>query len=241
MSLGSTNKTQWDAVLSSHIFCITFISLLSFISYWNTLSNGFIWDDGVVIVENTAIRNLDLQTLIRFFTDKEVFVHAVGEVYRPLAILTYAIDYKLFGLDPFGYHLTNIILHTLNSILAFLVASIIIKPVTRNTQYASRNTLPALFTGILFAVHPIHTEAVGWIKDRDDLLALFFFLIAFYLFVRSEVGGQRLEAEKIRGWRLDVGGKGSFNIPHSSILGLLHPRPPFQGDGHNPAPCPHPL
>jgi hypothetical protein len=173
---------------SPYLIVISLIILLGFLSYGNALKNDIIWDDHVIL-EGTGIKNLQLSTLARFFTDKNVY-HAPGEIYRPFYLLSFAIDYQLYDTHPWGYHLTNIIMHIANSILVFLVASSLLNT-TRGSPSGNfsvplpRQLIPAAFTALIFTVHPIHTESVTWIKGRDDVIAFFFFMVSFYLFVAA--------------------------------------------------------
>ncbi|MBI4831487.1 MAG: tetratricopeptide repeat protein [Candidatus Lindowbacteria bacterium] len=106
--------------------------------------------------------------------------------YRPLILLSYAIDYSLWGLRPAGFHLTNILWHALASALVVVLVLRIISSPTA-----------ALLSGALFAVHPVHVESVTFVSGRTDVIATVFALISFILFV-----DERCE-ERIT-WRLPV-------------------------------------
>jgi hypothetical protein len=94
--------------------------------------------------------------------------------YAPITLLSYAFDYSLWGLNPLGYHLTNILLHALNSVLLFrLFAGI------------ARSAWIGLVTAALFASHPVQVEAVAWMAQRKTLLAMALFLLSFIWHVRS--------------------------------------------------------
>ena len=174
------DNTDWLSWLSSYTLPgILIISTLSILAFWNTLDNGFVWDDQYIVVANKAIRELSLPNIWDFFTSKDVYNFAAGDIYRPLSILSYAFEYRLYGLDSTGYHLTNLIIHTLNSILVYLTIGLI-----------SKDRLIAFVTSLLFVVHPIHTEAVAWVKERDELLTLLFFLLALYFYIRRSFNPQ---------------------------------------------------
>ncbi|MFQ5900053.1 MAG: tetratricopeptide repeat protein [Thermodesulfobacteriota bacterium] len=183
--------------LSSHsIVSIIIIILLSLITYWNTLDSGFIWDDDFAIETNKAIRSLDPTSIKTFFTSSDPYNFAKGQNYRPVSLISFAVIYKLFGLNPFGYHLSNVVLHTINGVMIFLFASLLFNDRRRRSMVHSSwftvHDSPAFIAAILFAAHPIHTEAVAWIKELDDLLALFFMLIAFCLYIKSTLNSQLL-------------------------------------------------
>src|SRR3989304_7572397 len=116
------------------------IAGLILLIYSNSLNNPFYWDDEGLIVNNYALRTpLNFK---HFFSSNPI-------PQRPLVTFSFAIDYSLFGLKPFGYHLTQIFLHILNTILVFYIAHLIFK-----------NNLVSIFSGAIFAFHPIHTEAI---------------------------------------------------------------------------------
>ncbi len=141
--------------------------LAGFLVYGHTLGYDFVrWDDGLLIYENPAIRGITVQNLKTIFTTYD------PELYIPLSLLSYQIDYMIGGASPAIYHFTNLILHCVNACLvAFL------------TKLLTKNTWICIVTGALFLLHPLHTEAVVWASARKDLLATCFFLISFVAFV----------------------------------------------------------
>lgn len=141
--------------------------------YANTLDNGFVFDDYFMVVENEAIR-LPLQEWWKIFGGDGRWVGS----YRPLRTLSYAVDYRLGGMRPFVYHLSNLVYHWTAAFLVFLV--------TLRLLAAGRApaTVPALGIALLWAIHPVQTESVAYISGRRDVLAGVFFLLAFYAFLR---------------------------------------------------------
>ena len=141
------------------------LSLLIFMSYSNSLTNAFLFDDLNIVVENVFIRNWHF--LPRIFSQRLLSgAGAPTDFYRPLQTVTYLLDYQAWGLNPIGYHLTNIILHLANATLFYLL-------IFRVT----RRVVTAFAASSLFAVHPVHTQAVTYISGRADLLAVAFLLI----------------------------------------------------------------
>jgi protein O-mannosyl-transferase len=127
------------------------------------LQHGFVaWDDDVNVYENASIRVLDGEGLTRIFTQP-----VIGN-YNPLTILTFAVEYKLFGLDPHPYHLHNIILHVLNTLLAFWLATLL-----------GLKRPWALLVAALFGMHPMRVESVAWVTERKDVLFVFFYFVGF--------------------------------------------------------------
>jgi len=146
------------------------LSIISVIVFCNTLDNTFVYDDSVTIVKNNLIKSWkNFHTLFSF----NYFILSGELSYRPIATLTYFIDYSLWGLNSTGFHLTNILLQTINTILFY----IFLKRVTKITTLA-------FFSTLLFTTHPILTETVNSISYREDLLTALFFLIAFILYLK---------------------------------------------------------
>lgn len=139
--------------------------------YGHSIGYDFVrWDDGMLVYENPAIREISPSSLKRIFTTYD------PELYIPLTFLSYQIDYQIGGQAATVYHTTNIIFHTLNAILVMWFTYLLIK-----------KKWIALLCGFLFAIHPLHTEAVEWVSARKDLLSTFFFLwsIIGYLYWRD--------------------------------------------------------
>ena len=157
---------------------LALITLVCVLSYHNIFSNEFIRDDLGVIVENTAVtEQLSLPgifgTAYRGSTE--------DGLYRPFTILTFALNHRLSGLSPVSYHVVNLVLHVLNSILLYLFL--------RRLLSDGHGLIGAL----LFAAHPVHTEAVTSIVGRAELLAAFFTLSALYIHsLRPADGSRRL-------------------------------------------------
>ncbi len=157
---------------------IFFIFIGGFI-YFNSLEGEFIGDDVYLIAQNDNVKSLSPSNIkhifsISFFDRTTIMGRAVataGWYYRPLCILSYAVDYAVWGLIPFGYHLMNIILHVFSTLLLFLF----LKQVTKKGGYS-------FIVSILFLVYPIHSPNVASISGRTDLLCLAFFLLALLLY-----------------------------------------------------------
>jgi tetratricopeptide (TPR) repeat protein len=144
-----------------------FIVLLTFAAYSGSLSNGFVdWDDQEYVVNNPFIKDLS------FHSVRTIFSTFYQAAYDPLVFLSFSIEYALFGLNPFYYHLHNTILHCINSALFFLFILLI-----------SKNMLLSVISAALFGVHPLHVESVAWITERKDMLSALFFLSAALLYI----------------------------------------------------------
>lgn len=158
-----------------------YIALFSIAVYANTLINGFVYDDYGTIVNNTFMK--DFHNLPYLFK-KEYLAHSGEVTYRPVVTLTYFLDYALYGLNPWGYHLTNILLHAANSVLMFVFLNLL--DGESKAKRSERLNTGALLAFLIFASHPVLTEAVNAISFREDLLAFFFYMAAlsFYLIIR---------------------------------------------------------
>ena len=157
-------------------------ALLAVLVYWNALDNPFVYDDFRLIVENTSILNVwDLQTVI------------VRDITRPIVNLSYAIDTMLWGQRPVAYHVTSVLLHAINVMLVFWVALLASEDRKRQAGQqigaGASPTVIAFVTAMLFAVHPIMTQAVGYISARSEVGYAAFFLLAFLAGRRWMLGG----------------------------------------------------
>jgi protein O-mannosyl-transferase len=153
------------------LFCCILIGL----AYVNSLSVDFIWDDYSTIVSNVEIRELKLSRIfVPLYQEVSPDKFNIPIYYRPLQILSYAIDYSTWKLNPFGYHLTSLILQILNAILVFALLQELLK-----------NNLYAFLGALLFGVNPIFTSSVTYISGRADLLLLLFSLAAVLCFIKS--------------------------------------------------------
>src|SRR3989337_3947344 len=148
-------------------------AVVAFCVYIPSLGNGFVnWDDSEYIYGNPYIKGFDL---------KWAFTAVIGSTWIPLTLLSFALDYAVWGLDPFGFHLSNSILHTLNTfMLAFLAARL----ANWHGSLGPKGLfMTALAAGLLFGIHPIHVESVAWATERKDVLNAFFFLLALHSYV----------------------------------------------------------
>ena len=159
----NTKRLSANIILPLILFTAIFL-------YINTLPNDLVYDDDYIIKENYLIKTF--KNLPALF--QKEYLHVSGELsYRPVVTFTYFIDYAIWRINPFGYHLTNIILHTINVFLFYCFIKLFFK----------RETTSILAT-LLFLSHPILTETVNAVCYREDILACLFFLLAFIYFVK---------------------------------------------------------
>jgi len=161
------------------ISCIC-LSIVSFVVFFNSLNAPFMWDDSYLIVDNQYIRSFKMLPFIFSLRYWRQYAPEVKGLYRPIRMITLILDYSLWKLNPFGYHLTNLLLHIFCVILIYFLVSKIIN--LSGFSYNWILKVPFL-TAFLFAIHPVHTESVVWIKNRSDLLTLIFFTFSFIYFI----------------------------------------------------------
>ncbi|MDI6738427.1 MAG: tetratricopeptide repeat protein [Nanoarchaeota archaeon] len=159
------------------IFIAAIVGLITFLVYLPALQNGFVnWDDDKYVTENPHIQSLDLKLL------KWAFFEFYHVNWHPLTNISYAIDYAIGGLNPFGYHLVNNIFHSLNTFLVVLLSVQILTVTGRLSDKAI--LMASAITGLLFGIHPIHVESVAWVSERKDVLCAFFFILSLMSYIR---------------------------------------------------------
>lgn len=149
---------------------LLFIIFITFLVYLNSLGNSFVWDD-----LNNIVNNKELEGPVKL---TDVFLKPPKPpaqiFYRPISYLTIIFDHRLWGGNPFGYHLTNFLFHLANVILIFYI-----------TARLTRSHLISFIPSLLFAIHPVHTEAITYISGRSDPICGFFIFSAFLFYLKS--------------------------------------------------------
>ncbi len=160
--------------MRSNLKIFLLLVLLTFITYLNILPNNLFFDDEELIYKNTYIQNIKYLPLL--FTENMIAGSGkISNMYRPILMTTFAVDHAFWGNNPFGYHLSSLILHAANGILVFYLINQLFK-----------HQLLSLFTSVMFAVHPIQSEAVSYASGRTDPLYTFFFLLSLIFFVKGK-------------------------------------------------------
>jgi len=157
--------------LSWHAAAVLLIVCLGLGVYFNSLFNGFYMDDYLLIHEDRAVSDgagflWNFSRPLRFFP----------EYYRPLQVYSLRLDYFLWGPEPFGFHLTSVLLHLFNAVLLYVLLAFLCR----------RLDVP-LLASLFFLCHPVFSEPVNYIAGRSDLLAGTFFLLTliFYLLAKA--------------------------------------------------------
>jgi len=151
-----------------HIY-LFIIVIIAIVAYINIFQNSFVWDDKDFIIDwNTKNSLSNLPTLLK----GEVPEKHIG-VFRPIRSVLYAFSYKLWGLNPIGYHLQSLFIHVICTILVYLIT---VQLTTKGIGFIS---------ALLFGAHPIHTESITFITTSFDIFGIAFFLLAFYFYLRA--------------------------------------------------------
>ena len=153
--------------------------------YWNSFGNPFHYDDQTYVEVNENIRTL--KNIPEFFVNPRMLAANPYEAghYRPLVVSSYAVNYAIGGLSPFGYHIGNLAFHVGSAFLVFLILKGLPLPI-----------FTALAAGLIFLVHPFNSEAVNYITARSSVMSGFFYLLGFYCWVRfrEQTAGSRFTA-----------------------------------------------
>ncbi|MFI5324658.1 MAG: tetratricopeptide repeat protein [Candidatus Rokuibacteriota bacterium] len=167
------------------------VGILAFVAFLPALDGGFLdWDDDRNFLWNTGYRGLGLRELQWMFT-----ATWMGH-YIPLTWLTFGLNHALGGMDPWGYHLGNLLLHAANAALLFFVARrLLVAAANLERERDDGPTHPpegdvavslgAAVAALLWALHPLRVESVAWITERRDLLCGFFYLVAVLAYLQG--------------------------------------------------------
>ena len=138
------------------------------IAYGEVIGHQFLaWDDPIYVLKNEMVKGGLSQAGL-----KSAFTTFTASNWHPLTMISHMLDVEIFGLDPAGHHLTNLVFHIANALLLLLALS-----------RATGSFWPSLFTAFLFALHPLHVESTAWISERKDLLSAFFAFLTINLYI----------------------------------------------------------
>ena len=145
------------------------LATLTWLVFGQTLHHEFVnYDDGEYVVKNAQVaRGLTLEGIIWAFT------HVHSSNWHPLTWISHMVDCQLYGLNPGGHHLTNVLIHAGTSILLFLVLRLMTGSFWRSA-----------FVAAVFALHPLRVESVAWVSERKDVLSGLFFMLTVWSYVR---------------------------------------------------------
>ncbi len=148
------------------------IAVMILLAYSNTFTASFHFDDNPQIVENPFIKRVTIDNIMKLLNDP-----------RPIVSLTLMLNYQLSGLNVVGWHIFNIVVHIANSMMVYFLMLHALRSPRLIKSYDSKASRMSLFCALLFAVHPIQTESVTYLISRSELVATFFYLSTFLLFI----------------------------------------------------------
>src|SRR5213594_3172400 len=166
------------------------IAVVTFATFLPALHNQFVnWDDDKNFLENPHYRGLGWTQLSWMWTTH------LGH-YIPLTWMTFGLDYLLWGMNPLGYHLTNLLLHAANAVVFFFVARrILTLALPGPSERGHALAVSAGVAALVFAIHPLRVESVAWVTERRDVLSGLFYLLTILGYLRDCEPGKRG-----RGW-----------------------------------------
>lgn len=161
--------------------------IAGFLLYANTLNHEFTQDDAIVITQNQFTKSglkglgpiFSNDTFLGFFGDNDKMNLVAGGRYRPLSLGVFALEYAIFGENTFVFHLVNVLCYGLLLVVIFNFMNLVFKDKIRDAQAW------AFVATLIFAFHPIHTEAVANVKGLDEILAMLFGLLSLLIVFRS--------------------------------------------------------
>src|SRR5947199_7910091 len=156
------------------------IALVTFAAFLPALHNQFVnWDDDKNFLENPHYRGLGWTQLSWMWTTH------MGH-YVALTRMTFGLDYLLWGMNPFAYHLTNLLLHAANAVVFFFITRrLLTRALPSPSDGGHTLAVSAAFAGLVFAIHPLRVESVAWATERRDVLSGLFYLSAVLAYLRA--------------------------------------------------------
>ncbi len=162
-------KAARHSRLTPFLICVALV-LLTLVAFWSVKDFGFInYDDDIYVYENAHVQAGLNPESVRAAFSTELLRRVTN--WHPLTWLSLMLDASLFGLNPSGYHLVNLFLHILSTLLLFGV-------LRRMTQAL----WPSAFVACLFAIHPLHVESVAWVTERKDVLSGLFWMLTLWAY-----------------------------------------------------------
>ena len=179
------NLTGVHPRLGFFIF-IVLIPIFGILAYSNTFHAPFQWDESAFIEKNPIVKDLS------YFLETS---KAKGFEYYPalkgryIGYLTFALNYKLHGLDVTGYHVVNVVIHIINALLVYLLVVLTFRtPFMTESSLSYYSKLIAFFTAMLFVSHPVQTEAVTYIFQRLASLVTLFYMLSLVCYIKARLG-----------------------------------------------------
>ena len=169
------------------------VAVVTALVFLPAVRNGFVtWDDDKNFVNNPHFRGLGPDQLHWMWS-----TFRLGH-YVPLSWMTLGLDYTIWGMDPLGYHLTNVLLHGVNAGLLFLLSLRLFRLAAPQAVPDSSLRIASMFSAFFYALHPLRVESVAWVTERRDVLSLLFMLACTIAYLRA--GEPDSDARYARRW-----------------------------------------
>ena len=147
---------------------LLFLSLLIVALYWRVYGYDFVSLDDSFIYDNPQIKNgLSIDNIFWAFSN------ATTTLWLPVTWISFFLDYEIYGMNPGGYHITNVIIHICNTVILFVIL-----------YQITQKKWQSFFVAALFSCHPIHVESIAWISERKDVLSTFFLMLFLFSYVQ---------------------------------------------------------
>ncbi len=177
--MSARNARSFFLNLSTTHNLLLVVLMVLVVAVWkHTLNDYFLGDDFAYTTLYSTFPLWRWPTLFITEWSQGIWGYRLMEL-RPFAALTYIVDFQLWGANPLGYHITNLCIHLLNTLLVVAIA-----------RPFAKTSLASLLAGVIFGLHPVHAEAVTWITGRVDVLATFFYLFALWNFACFRTTGR---------------------------------------------------
>lgn len=165
----------------SHL-AVILILLVGILCYSNTFYGPFVFDDAQNIVD---LKGVHLDSFSS--NNLAALGQAIGEKGRPVAMISFALNYYFGQLNPFGYHLVNFLIHLFTAISVYFLLKLTLNLPSLQERYGKHAQEAALLTSLLFVAHPIQTQAVSYIVQRMASMVALFYLLALYCYAKARL------------------------------------------------------
>jgi len=163
----TTNRISWRYVY------VGILLLAVFIQYGQTLDYGFVWDDKIVIQENPRVKN-GIEAIPELFAKFKSPYRHDQYGYRPITLLSFALEIEFWGVNPYYHHLMNLLYYALLCIMIYYFLLNLFK---------NYHSVFSFLIALIFTVHPLHVEVVANIKSRDEILAMLFVILSLFSYL----------------------------------------------------------
>ncbi|MFQ5354258.1 MAG: tetratricopeptide repeat protein [Thermodesulfobacteriota bacterium] len=178
-------------ILKTEYLLPTLVFLIPLLIYSVTLTGDFVYDDNVQVIGNPWIRDFSKIPALFVSSTMSYVPGQTANTYRPVFYIIYMVEYFFFGLRPWAWHLVNVVLHGMNALALYFLASILITTkdhYTATKKFTQKKSAPLIpfFAALVFALHPINSEVVAWVGTIPELVYTLMLLSAFILYLLAE-------------------------------------------------------